>query len=93
MTHKEKDSAKKFVKIIVDRISLYDDILDIIMKTLAYLALKEQERQEIPFHQTFEGCRKFYEQHGFKALIVWCKDLENEESLVENLTLFLGDNE
>ncbi|RJQ27030.1 hypothetical protein C4577_01790 [Candidatus Parcubacteria bacterium] len=43
---------------------------------------------DIPEHRTEEGTRRFYEEHGYRVLIVWCKEFRNQNKLIEKIRSF-----
>jgi len=47
------------------------------------------KKKDIPYHQTEEGTNEFYSKRGFKCLILWSSELQNEEIILQKIQEFI----
>ena len=43
------------------------------------------------WHQTEEGCKKYYANYGFKTLVIWVQELQNQNLLLNKIRKFMQD--
>ncbi|MEK6932545.1 MAG: NUMOD3 domain-containing DNA-binding protein [Nanoarchaeota archaeon] len=51
----------------------------------------DENRRKLPYSRTYNGTKKYYEEKGYKILIIWEKELKDIESVLNKTRKFIGE--